>query len=534
MTATDSVDHPARDDADDTDPGLATRWIALAAATASLLTLAVTRITHAGVGSDAIAYIAIADNIEAGRGASLWLEDPLLTWPPLWPGMLAAGMKLTGLRGDVVAVLINALVVAGCVVLGLAVARKILRSRQVLAVLAAGLAISPLLAGLAAFVQTEAVFALLSLAILWAIMRAGDEALPRWLVLAGLLTAVGFYVRYQALYVVPVFAFWLVLSSWLRGRGVWRSVAAGAWYAVPAVAPSALWIARNLSLSDDPLGPRFPSDLGLPANLAGALRTIFKFVTSIPSAPLLPSAVLTLVAGVVAVVVLVRVTRPAGPSPQYLERLRSAFCSWAGLLATFVAGFTALMVVSRSVVGFDDLDIRLLAPLLVPTSVLFLRYVEIVLLERESARAQTAGKVVLGVWLVPQVVMALALVGPANSIIADFGYNADRAVAASHSPALEAMPDGCIPYSNNAGDLYRSGFQAELSPRTVEYKSSQRTRQLEDLTERVEDGELACLVWVEYTEDVENYSPEQMSERMHLERLASEDGITVYLLEPLR
>jgi Dolichyl-phosphate-mannose-protein mannosyltransferase len=537
MTTTGAVDHAPHDDpSPDHEVRLATRWIALAAASASLMTLAVTRITHAAVGTDAVAYLAIADNIEAGRGASLWLEDPLLTWPPLWPGLLAAVMKVTGLRGDVAAVLVNAVVVAGCVVLGLAVARRVLRSTRALAVLAAALAISPLLAGLAAFVQTEAIFALISLGILWAIMRAGEATTsiaPRWLVLAGLLTAVGFYIRYQALYVVPVFAGWLVLSTWTRERAPLRALANGAWYAVPAVGLSAIWIARNLSLSDDALGPRFPSDLGPADNTAGALRTIFKFVTSIPTAPLLPSAAFTLVAAVVALVVLVRVTRPAGGSPTFPARLTTAFGSWAGLLSTFVGGFTLLMVVSRSLVGFDDLDIRLLAPLMVPTWILFLRYVEIVTLERPSTRVQTFGKVVLGLWLVPQVVMMLALIGPANGIVADFGYNADRAVAASHSPALDALPDGCTSYSNNAADLYRSGFQAELSPRTVEYKSSQRTRQLEDLTARVEDGELACLVWVEYTEDEENYSPEQMAERMRLERLASADGITVYRFEPL-
>lgn len=513
-------------------PSLRSRWVALAAATASALALAVSRITHAAVGPDAIAYIAVATSIKAGNGIGFFLENPLVTWPPLWPALLAAGMAVTGWRGDIVAMLINAAVVAGCVVLGIAVARRVVSSSRVLAVLAVSLAVSPLLIGLAAFVQTEVVFAMLALAMILAIMRATETSMARWLVLAGLLTATAFYVRYQALYVVPVFVFWLVASSWLQKRSIPTALRAGLWYAVPAVVPSAVWIVRNLRVSDTAMGPRFPSDLGPGSNAAGALRTIFKFVTSIPTAPLLPSALLTAILGVVAVGALLRVTRPPDGVSRYRERLIAAFCSWAGLLSVFIAGFTTLMVVSRSIVGFDDLDIRLLSPCLVPTSILFLRYVEIVFLERDSVRTERAGTVVLGLWLAPQILLTLALIGPANSIVADSGYNADRAVAASTSPALDAIPEGCVTYSNNAADMYRSGFEAKPSPRTVEYKSSQRTHELADLVARVDSGERSCLVWVEYTDDDENYSPAQLSGSLRLEKLASADQITVYELHP--
>ena len=39
-------------------------------------------------------------------------------------------------------------------------------------------------------------------------------------------------------------------------------------------------------------------------------------------------------------------------------------------------------------------------------------------------------------------------------------------------------------------------------------------------------------MWVEYTEDDENYSPAQLSESLRLEELASADQITVYELHP--
>ncbi len=539
MSVLTTDDAPPHDDAGAV-PRIAARWLALAAATASALTLLVTRITHAAVGTDAVAYIAVATSIDDGHGIEFWLERPLTTWPPLWPAVLAAGMRLTGWRGDVVGVFVNAAMVAGCVLFGVAVARRVLRRTWVLGLLTASIAVSPLLVGLSALVQTEVVFAMLTLAILWSFLRwceqsdgrAGATVGVLWLILGGLLTSVGFYVRYQAIYVVPVFAGWLVLRTFWRTRGVLRSLLPACWYTLPALVPSGLWILRNLRTSDTAMGPRFPSNVGPAENLAGALRTSFKFVTSIPEAPLLPAAAFTLVAGVVALVALVRTTRPAGGEPGLAVRTAEAFCGPVGLVATFVGGFTTLMVVSRSIVGFDDLDIRLLAPCLIPTSILFLRYAEIVLLDVE--RRARWGKVLLGVWFVPQVVLTLALVGPANSIIAEFGYNADRAVAASTSPALDALPEGCTLYSNNAADLYRSGVEAYISPRHVEYKSSQRTHMLEDLVRDVEGGEPSCLAWVEYIEDDEVVSVAELSEVLELERLASADDVTVYVLHPRR
>ena len=532
-TTTNRHDAPADpEDHDEVGPRLATRWIALAAATASTLVLAVTRITHAAVGTDAIAYIAVATSIEEGNGIGFWLEHPLTTWPPLWPAILAVGMRLTGWRGDVVAVFVNAALLAGCVVFGVALGRRVLRSRAVLAVLAASAAASPLLIGLAALVQTEIVFAMLALAIMWAILRAGEDSpAPRWLVLAGLLTATGFYVRYQAIYVVPVFAGWLVLRGYLRTRSPLRSLLPACWYTLAAVVPSAVWILRNLRESDTAMGPRFPSNVGPVENALGALRTIFKFVTSVPVAPLLPAAFVTLVGGIAAVVLLVRTTRPDGDEPGLGARTVQAFCGPVGLLTTFVAGFMTLMVISRSLVGFDDLDIRLLAPCLIPTSILVLRYAEIVFLDLE--RRRRLGQVLIGLWFVPQVVLTLALVGPANSLIAETGYNADRAVAAANSPALDALPDDCVLYSNNAADLYRSGLETFISPRHVEYKSSQRTHMLEDLVEDVDGGQRTCLVWVEYIEDDEVVSVAELSDSFRLERLDSADDVTVYELHPL-
>lgn len=511
--------------------GSPSRWaIAAAALSAALLTLVVARFDRPAVGPDAVAYVAIADSLRAGDGIGFWLEDPLTTWPPLWPALIWLGMLVSGARADLVALVLNAAAVAGCVVASIALARRVLRTHTTTTVLVVSLAVSPLLIGLAVLVQTEILFALLVLLVLLSLLRWADEGAPRWLVAAGLLTATAFYVRYQAAYVVPVFAGWIGLRVLVVQRRFWPAVRDALWYTVPALAPAIVWIVRNLSLSDTALGPRFPSDVGPAANLAGAFATTFKFLSSLPTAPTLPAAALTVVVLAVAVVVLERSTRPEGQGlvASLPSRLEQAVVGPVGLLVTFVGVFTLLMVITRSLVGFDDLDIRLLAPCYVPTSLLFLRWCEVVLIER-PARA-TWGRAVVGVWLGAQILVCLALVGPANSAVADYGFNADRAVAVSTSPILDELPDGCVTYSNNAGDLYHSGFQAQISPRKVEYKSDEPTDDLAELREAVRSGERSCLVWVGYSEDDEYYSVGELSDEFVLEDLAEDGELRTYVI----
>ena len=508
------------------------RWyLALVAVVPALLTLVAVRLNRPQVGPDAVSYIAVADSIRHGDGLGFFVERPLTTWPPLWPLLLAGGTAVTGWRGDEVALAFNAVMAGGTVLTTAAIATRVLVSRTLRMILLAALAVSPLLIGLAAIVQTEVAFVLITAVTILLLLVATERRQPALLVAAGLVTAVGFGIRYQALYVVPAFALWLAVRAWHRDRRIGRAVADVCWYAVPAVVPSAAWMARNLSVSDTAMGPRFPSSVGPAANVAAAFRTVAKFVTSIPAGPNLPLALLgVVIVGVIAISVL-RTQRPDPPEP-LRGRLLDSASGPVGLLTIFTVGFMGLMVVSRSVVGFDDLDIRLLAPCMIPVALLLLRWVELTFLQR--ARGRGIGWTIVGVWVGAQVLVTLALLGPSNSLITDSGYNATRAVAASQSPAIAALPADCVPYSNNSADLYRSGVEAAISPRRNEYKSDQPTNDLSELGRRVAAGERACLIWVDYTEDDEYHSLADLRSVADLEQVASADGVTTYVLSPRR
>ncbi|MFZ4433670.1 MAG: glycosyltransferase family 39 protein, partial [Microthrixaceae bacterium] len=168
--------------------GLSRWFVATAAVVPAVLTMLAVRITRPAVGTDAVAYIAVADSIRAGDGLGFFIERPLTTWPPLWPAVLALGTAVTGWRGDQVAVVLNAVMLTAVVVTAVAVGRRVLVDPRLRAVLVGGLAVSPLLIGLAAFVQTEVAFVLISLVTIWLLLLATEREQPALLAVAGLAT----------------------------------------------------------------------------------------------------------------------------------------------------------------------------------------------------------------------------------------------------------------------------------------------------------------------------------------------------------
>ncbi|MFZ4669197.1 MAG: hypothetical protein ACOYML_07860, partial [Microthrixaceae bacterium] len=155
------------------------RWyLALVAVLPAILTLIAVRFNRPQVGPDAVSYIAVADSIRNGDGLGFFVERPLTTWPPLWPLLLAGGTAITGWRGDLVALAFNAVMLGGTVLTASAIATRVLTSRLLRMILLAALAVSPLLIGLAAIVQTEVAFVLIAAVTILLLLLATERQQP--------------------------------------------------------------------------------------------------------------------------------------------------------------------------------------------------------------------------------------------------------------------------------------------------------------------------------------------------------------------
>ncbi len=507
-----------------------------------LAVLAVTRVTRGGGGTDAVCYCGIADNIVAGNGLGFWLEDPLVTWPPLWPLLLAGIIKVTSLRADVAAVFANAVFTGTTVILVAAVARRILRRPTTRVIAVVGFGLGATLVGLASFIQTEPIFNVVVLGAVVCCLNYDDERHRGWLIGAVVLTWVGFLSRYAGLYLVPILGAWLLAPRPADGSFFdprrWRWLPALGYAVAASIVPVA-WMARNVAVSDTTLGPRYASGVGVARNTLEALTGVSSYLFVVRDTPEKPTALIVVVILAVIAALAVAVGLRSGRGP-VLGRITGFVASPLGLLTWLGAAFTAILIISRSRYGFDNLNIRLMAPSLIAFGLVSLAVIEKGLLDGRAftspvavVRGRWAGIAAVVGWTSVQVALMVALIGPLNGIVGDFGFNADRAREVAESPVLDEIPAECRTYSNNAFDLYRSGFRAYMSPRRVQYQSIETTDELPRFVERVENGELICLAWVDYTDDDTFWTFEDIAAEVDLVEIGTDGELRVYRAVPL-
>ncbi len=519
--------------------------IAALGAAAALAVLVFTRVTHAPVGTDGVCYLAVADHLVAGKGLGFWLEDPLVTWPPLWPAMIAAVRWVTGWRADVSAVVLNAALMA---VLAAEVGWLLRRLRVRPTVAAGALAVtvlSPVSVVLAGVVQTEVVFTVMALAAVIGATRYRDGAGSIWLVLAVVATSAGFFTRYAGLYLIPLIGAWLLLpppdgatsdsAALDPRRWCWRPAIT---FGVASAAAPVAWMLRNHHVSGTYLGPRFPSGVGPLRNLAEAFTGMTKFVLGVREIPTLPGAVLgAALLGVGVWVALPLILRGTAAVPS-ASAVMTVVTSTTGLLVITAGGSVAALVWSRSQYAFDNLDVRLLFPSLVIGVVVGAVVVDrgLGLVAEGWPRPDAAlrrvvapgCRIALVLWVALQLTLTLAVLGPFNSSFTDKGFNAPRSVALGKSDLWEKVPYGCELWSNNSFDLYRSGIKAMMSARRYEWQSSTPTGDLDRLRRDVMAGREICLAWVHYTDDANFLPPDELPQGVELRKIGRDGDLSLY------
>ena len=203
-----------------------------------------------GLTADSAIFVSTARNVFAGAGFVPVFGDYSLR-PPLYPLIIAA----TGyLHGD----MIVAAGVLNAVAFGLTVFLMAawLRRRQVSLALVAGaglaLALSPL-AGVAAYVWSEALFVLFVLAALFSLDRFLVAGARRALLISAGFAALCCLTRYAG---ASVLMCAIVLITVRRQWPPTKRFGAATVYAAVATAPNVLWLARNLLVMDSLTGDR--------------------------------------------------------------------------------------------------------------------------------------------------------------------------------------------------------------------------------------------------------------------------------------
>lgn len=236
-----------------------------------------------GISPDSVSYVAAATSWANGDGLLTFTGEPLTLFPPGLPILLGSlgwfGIPLTG-----AALVINVLA-AGALVLGAYLLGRIVGLSPALALGAAAMvAVAPAMVDNLSMLWTEGLFSVLVLGLLLVVARATRRrAGADWGTILGSAALVwaATAVRYVGVTLVAV----VLVGLWLAGRGhpgcLMRAVLATGL----ALAGPLLIVLRNLVVTGEPLGERYPGSQTIPQAMERAARLWGDYVVQAKDGP---------------------------------------------------------------------------------------------------------------------------------------------------------------------------------------------------------------------------------------------------------
>ena len=514
------------------------RYVWLLAA-ASALAVLIANLAGIATGDDGVGYRAMAESLVAGNGYGYFLEDPVTVWPPIWPGLMALVSWLTPLNALGAAIVLNAAVSAGVVVVGHRLLRSVVSDERLVLLGTVVFALGPSTIGLGHVLMTDMAFALVVMT--WMLVLMHFRRTGSWtaLGLAALLAWAGFGLRYVGLVLIAFGGLWLLLD---QRRTLVERFRNGVLYGVVAASAPLAWMLRNHSIDGTFTGERNPSARGFVDNCFDVAATLGRFLL-----PGFGNGFTKIWAGVgiVALAVTVWATwkvlqhRPDGSarhdSPAtVLRRLWAAAGTPLGLMLLVPTLYMAYMLYVRTTTALNQLDLRLLYPAYFPLLVLGLALVERArrLEGTDDARWWRLGWGAAHVWAVANVaagMVAMVAFAAGHPYFAG-NYESDTFDEVRENVALEALPDDCRVYSNLPNGLYPA-VESLWSPQRRALESSREIPDLEEITATLDDTP-SCLVWIDEPPFYGHLWPlEELEDRLDLTLLDEQGNVAVFRME---
>ena len=415
-----------------------------------------------GVGGDATIYLTTAGNLAAGEGLVLHEPDGstrlLPYFPPLYPMILGA-FEMVGLPALTASKWLNVLLYAALVVMAGWVIWR--RTRQFIptAWVSLSLALSPLLITVFWWTMSEPLALWLGFAGLICLEWALEAPAGRWSWLVGsaLLAGLSFLTRYSSIAFVLTGLLMLLSRAWHSKMLVNTKAFV---YGVLAMAPMAIWLVIDLSLTNTVASRSLLSAGEVPARLAqffpqlGQLLLFWLLPESLISAPPYPADINTILAvgigmAVIALVVAAlrrrNMVQETTPQPGQLSVILAAFIVLftAVILLTYLSTYPPITIGGRM---FSPLHVAVLwlAGLVLPA----------MLAASGRARMLVILALIAFVGLYGLRVMRIVNENKASGL----GYNALSWQRSQTIDALRAMPDDTVLVTNETNAiLYLTG-----------------------------------------------------------------------------
>ncbi len=488
-------------------------WLLCAGLAGCLLILVATSRYGAGVSPDSVVYLAVAENLLEGRGATHYTGEPRTLQPPLYSAVLAVLAAGEGARLEGAARVLNAALFGLILMMTGRLAYRFTRSWPMAWACAAVIAVTRPLQDAAVMAWSEPLFIFLTLLFLWGLDVYSRAPSNRLVLFLALIAAAATLTRYIGVTLIGTGVIGLFL---LADGSLKRRVLQSVFFAIPATAPLLVWWIRNYSLSGTFMGQVLPSQTSFTQNLLLFGEALWASVFPLGVVSRIPSA---LTGGLCALIILgyaLALGRRVLRAPYKLAGAQHVAAIFAGL-------YSALLVYTSTTTLYDAINVRLISPMFVPAVL----WVGLLVHEHSFGRMRRLVTVsVIGLCVVALSVSALFIARYVQAGVP--GYNHERWREGDLVAQLLAGdgPDAEVLYTNDPGALYYfAGRSAVPVPHRESLDPDQPVRDAQDWVGRWPEQDGGLLVWFEQASALRQFTREEVMSMADVEILQHyEDG----------
>ena len=477
--------------------------IVLGAALLTAITLFVIGTSKYGIGltGDTMNYLALSENIVAGRGFVGLGGEPFVLWPPGCSLIISFLIAVTGANQYSILFALNIFSLSFTLIIFYFLLKQKLKE-PVLRYYGMGLlVIAPGFYLVSVFAFVEVTFIPILLLFLYLGEKWREDLTLRRVIWLSVLSLVLFFLKY-----IGIISFGVVIYLIFREKNELLRKSFVSF--LIAVVPAVLWLIRNYTASGTPFGERGRSIYNIIDITLISTETFLYWV--------FPFLILLLLIFIISARYFKLIEFPF---PVFLRRV--------DIYLLFSVLFIGVTIISCSVSAFDRLNNRLLFPAFLPLLILFLIFVDVVKTNLRKWKYQKflmiAGLVVL---IVPVIAYVRTDIRSFNSRIR---YGAGGIATDEYQARLPKIPQqsflelktGDEIYSNNPELLYyATNLQAKKSPQKFFYNS-------EDVFVRADDipkyfsGKKSHLIWIGGNTDETGYSPEELVKHVGIKEISA-------------
>lgn len=471
----------------------------------------------AGISPDSIGYIATARNLADGIGFVTYDDTPLLVQPPLYPAVLGVVDFVSGVDPLTSAAFVSA------IFFGLALYFSGMLFFRVLFPLFAFFGLASLLVSIpltrvALMAWSEPPFVFFVALYLFAISTYFNKSNGTHLSILALSVALACLTRYIGVVLVVMGVVGILMT---KHRNLYTKLLHSALFAFLSTLPISVWIGRNYLLSNTLSGPRTPSVSSLFDNIVYTFDGILLWY--LPSRLINISSVRMIILLIGAFLVGVIFYRANTPVVALFKQVRPIVV-FSLLLAFGYAGF---LIASSTTTSYDAIGSRLLAPIVIPVTLLLFVGLEMLSIQLRSYFPRKPVRFFLSIGLL----IWLIYPARATTLLVTSHFNEGSGFSAKswrESQVLQYIRDNnlhnCTIFSNGVDALYLFlNMKVEPVPRRSDNNIN---IDISSLKNNFPPRNGVCIVWFsQITWRSYYYAPDELSSIADLRQVSLlEDG----------